>query len=188
MEASTHSTHVTRSSFMSIRRLVFIGFRGTGKTTLSQAVAQKIGWHYCSTDALIEEHTQKSITEIVSSRGWAYFRQLEQEILKQVVRWQNVVIDCGGGVIEDERNMELLAPDSFIVWVDAQPDVVIQRLKRMGGRPLLSLSGLKEDVLFHYQRRQPLYAKYAHFKVDTTQTHVVQIVNAIVEELSIHER
>ena len=153
-------------------RVVLIGFRGCGKTTLGRALADRLGWDYLSTDEQTEAASGRTIPEIVARDGWPVFRQWERQVIAGLRERMRAVIDCGGGVIEDARNMAALAPGSLIVWVDAAPEVILQRLRASGDRPLLNQDNLEKDIVENYRRREPLYRQYGEVRVDTSDAAV----------------
>jgi len=165
-----------------IDRVVLIGFRGAGKTTVARALAQRLRWTYVSTDARIEEIINRPIARYVKEKGWPAFRAVERDVLQEVAGKNQVVLDCGGGVVEDPGNMNRLLPHALIVWVDARLEDIIQRLESSGDRPLLTHPDLSRDVQINYHRRRPLYARYSHLRVDTS----AQSVETAVEQILAH--
>ena len=135
-------------------RIVLIGFRGSGKSTLGRALAQRLGWDYLSTDKQIEANSGMTIPEIVAREGWPAFRRRERQIISGLRERIGAVIDCGGGVIEDAHNLAVLAPGSLVVWVDATPEVILQRLRAAGDRPLLNQESMEKDITENYRRRR----------------------------------
>lgn len=158
---------------------MLIGFRGGGKTTLGRALAQRLGWDYVSTDAQIEAASGNTIPEIVARDGWPAFRQWERQVIAGLQDRIGAVIDCGGGVIEDARNLAALAPRSLIVWVDAAPAVILRRLRTAGDRPLLNQDNLETDIAENYRRRAPLYRQYSDLRVDTSDAPVEELCGEI---------
>ncbi|MCS6808549.1 MAG: shikimate kinase [Bacteroidota bacterium] len=152
--------------------LVFIGFRGTGKTTLSCYLAQQCGIHRCSTDELIVQQQGMSIAQLVAQYGWEEFRRLERLCIHKLVQQCGHIIDCGGGVVEDEGNMRLLRQNGKIIWIHAHLDDILQRLMTYDNdnqRPLLNTRLSRyEDIVQNYTRRLPLYERYAEYTVNTS--------------------
>ncbi|KAJ7782798.1 type I 3-dehydroquinase-domain-containing protein [Mycena metata] len=90
--------------------IVLIGMRGVGKTTLATITARALGWELFDTDIVFERQYRTSIVDFVASQGWDAFRQIESDILHDLLRTNRTekVIACGGGVVELERNRALL--------------------------------------------------------------------------------
>lgn len=167
----------------SIRRVVLIGFRGAGKSTLARALAVETKWPVVSTDERVEKLIELKIAEIVDKFGWAKFRDFETKVLREISRKTQIIVDCGGGVIENSQNMEILRPQSLVVWVDAAPDIILKRLESNKERPLLTEAGWKPDVWVHYFRRKPLYEKYSDLRIDTGTVSHDQNIETIMKEL-----
>jgi shikimate kinase len=163
-----------------IERVVIIGFRGAGKSTIASMLSEKLGWVYISTDDLIERKAGKTITKLVEEKGWKHFRILESEIIEKISKEESVVIDTGGGVIESEVNMNKLRQHSFIVWVDAELKDIIERVKNQNVRPLLNKSSLEEDISSNYIHRNPLYKKFCHLKVNTSTDSIDKICDQLL--------
>ncbi len=164
------------------QRIVLIGFRGSGKTTIGKRLAELLGWNFISTDALIEREIGASISEWVEKNGWENFREKEKAVIRSLPESDNMVIDCGGGVVEDAQNMELLQRYSLIVWVDAEEADIYRRLLRENDRPLLNQADLREDIRTNYRRRQPLYRQYSRIYVNSSQNSTEEICQYIIEK------
>ena len=165
------------------QRIVLIGYRGSGKSTVAALLAKMLHLPMIQTDALIEASVGQSISDFVAANGWASFRKIERDIIAGLAPQQAAVIDCGGGVVESAENMRHLTQNAFVVWVDCAPEVILQRLTAAGNRPLLSEADPQTDILKNYRRRQPLYQQYAHLRVDTTDTPPFDIADRICEAL-----
>ncbi len=172
-----------RSNQISIQKIVLIGFRGAGKTTLAHLLARELQWEYFSTDRAIEQSVNLSIPEIVARHGWDFFRQKEAEIIQQVASRKRIVIDCGGGVVENSRNMERLRPGALVVWVDAPLAELKQRLRQAGNRPLLNQPDFDRDVEENYRRRLPLYRNYANLRINTSEESPEGAISRILSRL-----
>jgi shikimate kinase len=166
------------------QRIVLIGFRGVGKTTVGKLLAAELDWEYISTDNLIEKQQDLSIKEIVSQSGWSYFRQLEHSTVKSISSQMKTVIDCGGGIIENAENMALLIEGSLIVWIDADISTITNRIGISAeNRPLLSELDINKDIIKNYQRRKPIYQSYAHLTVNSEKLKPADICKKILEIL-----
>lgn len=150
-------------------RVVLIGFRGSGKTTLGKQLAKKLQWRFISTDELIERKRRMKIPELVIREGWNSFRNIERQVIAGLRSMERTVIDCGGGVVEDPAIMEVLLPGSLVVWVDADLPDIHQRLQQGEKPPLLNQNNLKSDIDFNYRRRQPLYDQYADIRLNSSR-------------------
>lgn len=153
--------------------LILIGFRGTGKSTLSTECSQHLGWQRISTDENVVKRLGISIADFVAANGWAEFRRVEHEEIRALQGISNAVIDCGGGVVENPENMSFLGELGTLVWIDADIEDVLSRLLQNESdpnRPLLSAhsQSLREDIITNYTRRRPMYEQYAKYRINTS--------------------
>jgi shikimate kinase len=167
-----------------MKNIVLIGFRGTGKSTLSQELALRLRRVRISTDDLATERCGMSITDFVREHGWSEFRRIETECIASLQGKAGYIIDSGGGVVESPDNMRLLGEHGVIVWIHASLEDVVTRL--IGNtddaqRPLLSEGDFRSDITENYTRREPLYKQYADFSVNTS-THTIQECSAAIEQ------
>lgn len=162
--------------------IALVGFMGTGKTAVGQALAKKLGKDFIETDALIAQKAGKSIPDIFREDGEITFRELEIEVVKEVARRKNVVIACGGGVVLNKINIDRLQPQSVVVLLTASPGIILKRTLRDRGRPLLkdaTKAGIKTLMRF----RKPFYERAADFKVDTSRLDVDGVVKEVIARL-----
>ncbi|HBD94471.1 MAG: hypothetical protein A2015_06435 [Spirochaetes bacterium GWF1_31_7] len=146
--------------------IILIGYRGVGKSTIAKAVAAKLECKQISLDTLLSEKIG-NLQAFIKENGWEKFREEESELIEHLA-YSNTVIDCGGGVVESEKNMNYLSALGTIFYLRASSQVIKERL--ITTNPRLSLSGTTvfneiDEVL---ARRDPLYRKYADYVIDTT--------------------
>ncbi|MBN2364772.1 MAG: shikimate kinase [Calditrichaeota bacterium] len=165
----------------SYSRIVLIGFRATGKTTLALRLGSRLRWACSSTDEMVEERTGRSISEIVKEEGWEKFRELEHQVIHELAEKTGIIIDCGGGIVEHKTNIDLLKPGALMVWVDAELSDIIQRLiNNPGIRPLLNQKDPETDVQANYRKRLPLYRLYGKLRVDTSHESLDEICDRVL--------
>jgi shikimate kinase len=161
----------------------FIGFMGSGKTTIGQVVAANLGYDFVDMDHYIEEKAGKTISKIFEETGEPYFRELEKEALRELIQRENTVISTGGGVVIDEANRKLLNEHTFVVYLSAKPQNIYYRIKNGTARPLLNTEKpLKKIKKMMHQREK--YYKEHDICVVTDDLHV----GAIVEEVILRYR
>jgi shikimate kinase len=139
------------------RNVALVGFMGTGKSTVGNALASMLGLRLIDTDALIEERAGKKIAEIFASDGEGKFRALESEVVRELESAAGCVISTGGGLVVKAANMESLKTHSLIACLWASPETILSRVAHQTHRPLLHapdpLAKIKE--LLH--EREPFY-------------------------------
>jgi shikimate kinase len=119
------------------KNIVLIGYRAAGKTRVSKILSKKLGLPLISIDKTIEEKTKLPIAKLVETYGWEKFRDIEGEIVKSVSCSKNHIIDPGGGVILREENTINLKKNSIIIWLRADVETTLSRLKKMQLAPRL---------------------------------------------------
>ena len=162
-----------RGSFMK-SILFLIGYRGTGKTTVGQLLAEKIGWDFVDADVHLESLCKRSIKEIFDSEGETGFRERESQNLCELSKRERCVIATGGGIILREENRTILRENGFVVWLSADPNTIAGRLENdpttSGRRPNLTLAGGLAEIEQLIRDREPLYRLCADFKIATSET------------------
>ena len=148
---------ITREMERNTRNLMLIGMPGCGKTTVGQALAQRLGRKLVDTDVLIEEEAGRTIPEIFAQDGEEAFRRLEHEILCRVSRESGLVIATGGGVVTRPENLDPLRQNSTVIFLRRPLDQL-----PVDGRPISQANNL--ETL--YQRRLPLYQQASDWAVD----------------------
>ena len=167
------------------KRIVLIGFRGAGKSTIGKILAQQLDWTYVSTDEMVEKRVQKSIADIVKGSGWKKFRDTEHEVIRSVSELTDAIIDCGGGVVEDPSNMKSFKSESLIIWIDANLDDLMNRISgNQNDRPLLTKNDLQSDTEKNYLDRRPLYQRYADLRFSSSENNPEEICQLIRKEIT----
>lgn len=154
-----------------MQNIVIIGMPGSGKTTVSTMLAEKLGRKIFDTDTMVAEKAGVTIPEIFAAQGEAGFRRLETEATAEVGKLSGNIISTGGGVVTVAENYELLHQNGVIVWIERDTN----KLAR-DGRPI----SLSTDLNELYAARLPLYDRFADIKADNNGD-INDTVNAIME-------
>lgn len=154
-----------------MQNIVIIGMPGSGKTTVSTMLAEKLGRKIFDTDTIVSENAGMTIPEIFAAQGEAGFRRLETEATAEVGKLSGNIISTGGGVVTVAENYELLHQNGVIVWIERDTN----KLAR-DGRPI----SLSSDLNELYAARLPLYERFADIKADNNGD-INDTVNAIME-------
>ncbi|MBS3157845.1 shikimate kinase [Candidatus Woesearchaeota archaeon] len=164
--------------------IALIGYRGTGKTTVSKLLADELGFKLLSTDALIIEHADASIPEIVKKHGWEKFRAIEKEVISEIAEFDDCVFDCGGGIVENWKNITVLKKNKStkIVLLSANIEVIAERIQS-SDRPSLTSKSIVNEIEEVLNKRRKLYEKAADVKIDTSKLTVQEVVKKIKKEL-----
>lgn len=154
-----------------MQNIVIIGMPGSGKTTVSTMLAERLGRKIFDTDTIVSEKAGVTIPEIFAVQGEAGFRRLETEATAEVGKLSGNIISTGGGVVTVAENYELLHQNGVIVWIERDTN----KLAR-DGRPI----SLSSDLNELYAARLPLYERFADIKADNNGD-INDTVNAIME-------
>lgn len=138
--------------------LYLIGMMGSGKTTVGRLLAKELGYSFIDTDAVIEQLTSQSITQLFAEQKEAGFRQIESKVLASVCACTHLTIATGGGIVTQQQNWSYLH-HGLIVWLDVPVEQLYSRLAADNTRPLLQGTDLLEKLLSLYQQRQRFYAQ-----------------------------
>jgi shikimate kinase len=161
--------------------IVLIGYRGTGKSTVGQILAERLSRKIVSTDAEITRRTNRSIPAIVSESGWEHFRDLESEVCRDLVTGDGLVIDTGGGVVLRSENVAVLKKHGVLFWLTAEVPVIAERIGGDDQRP--SLTGARsflEEIEEVLRQREPKYRHAADHVIETDHRTPVEVADAIV--------
>lgn len=148
-------------------RLILIGYRGTGKTTVGRLLAAELGWGFADCDEHVEAAAGTTVLDIFTAEGEAGFRDREAAALRDLCGRTHHVVATGGGAVLRSGNRELLRAAGFVVWLTAGAETVWTRLRTdpttAARRPNLTAAGGIEEVRTLIAAREPLYRKTAHF-------------------------
>ena len=138
-----------------MKRIVLIGYMGSGKTTVGRALAKEIGLPFYDLDWYIENRMRKKVSQIFAERGEEGFRTIERNMLHEVAEFEDVVVSCGGGTPCFFDNMDYLNQQAQVVWLRCEPEVLKEHLLMgKGDRPLLK--GKTPDEPYYRKARYTL--------------------------------
>lgn len=162
-------------------RIYLIGMPGVGKSTIGEILSKKINYNYIDLDNYIEEKSMMFIDEIFSSYGEKYFRDLETNCLKEVSKLNNIVISCGGGIVENSDNKKIM--NGYIIYLDSTLENIKKRIENQNIiRPLLEDNKLE----YLYKRR---IDKYNYFANDIIKNDNIDLtVDLIIKKLDMDKK
>lgn len=161
------------------RNLIITGFMGTGKTSVAQRVAERIGRPFVDMDERIVQRAGRTIPEIFSQFGEGTFRQIERGLCEELSMREGLVIATGGGCLVDDRNRELLMCNGWVVCLDCEAEAIVRRLQGDQGRPMLWGDSPEQRVRDLLSQRYAAYSQIPHH-LDTTSRTVEQVAEAVV--------
>lgn len=137
-----------------------------------------------STDEIIERQERKTIAEIFSESGEDHFRRLERKAVESLAGRGHAVIDCGGGIVLNQANIDDLKKNGLLIYLAASPGQIRDRVKQTGHRPLLNHDNPLEVIEELLKKRIPLYEQ-ADIRIDTDGKTVAQCADEILSVLNI---
>ena len=154
---------------------VLLGFMGSGKTT----IARKLDSDFVDMDALLEDRLGMPIARFFEEKGEAAFRQLEEEVLADLLKTDQVV-STGGGVVISPRNRTLLKQNPDNIYLKTDFETLYQRISadKDNQRPLF-LKNSKEELLAIFNERQDWYEEVASQIVDVSSLNPEEIIEEL---------
>jgi shikimate kinase len=170
-------------------KIVIIGYRCTGKTSVGKRLAERLGIPFYDTDELIQSEAGKTIREMVDQEGWDAFRQRERAIIKKIPASADAVIAAGGGAIMDAANRKALRYKGLCVWLTADVEIIVERMRNDSAsdaqRPPLSSNGLEQETAKILAARRPIYEETADCMVDTSGKGLDAIADEILSAVGL---
>ncbi len=164
--------------------IVLIGFMGCGKSSVGKCFAEQYGFSFIDTDQLIEERMGCTVSEIFATKGEPYFRDLETEVLQELVRTaKRQVIATGGGMPVLMKNQKLLRKLGLVVYLSVTPETVLTRLAGDTTRPLLQKASREEEIRHLLTERKFVYQMTAHKVIAVDGKTVREIVGEIHDSI-----
>ncbi len=159
--------------------VVLVGFMGSGKSSVGKALARKIGAQFVDVDERIEAAAGRKIRDLFAEEGEAAFREREKAALREVLSERGRIVATGGGAFLDEGNRALLKRYAPVVYLEASPEAVLERLSGDVDRPLLRGGAHERIVRDLLTRRVPGY-RQADFTVNTDGRTVDEVAGNVL--------
>ena len=164
------------------RPIVLIGLMGVGKSTVGRRLAQRLRLPFVDADSEIESAAGMTINEIFSRFGEAHFRDGERRVIARLIDGAPKVVATGGGAFLNSDTRRLILERALAVWLDADPEILAQRVKKRDTRPLLRDRDPLEVLRELARVRNPVYA-LAPVHVTSHDAPHEATVEAILEAL-----
>ncbi len=164
------------------KNIILTGFMGVGKTSVGTRLARDLGYSFVDTDELIEADQKIAITEIFSSFGEPYFRDVETRIIRRVLEEENQVVSTGGGAVIRDENRGIFKERGLTVCLTARPEVIYNRIRHETHRPLLQVADPLARIRELLGARERFY-RQADFVIDTSDKTADQVINEIREKV-----
>ncbi|TEU15066.1 MAG: 3-dehydroquinate synthase [Anaerolineales bacterium] len=167
--------------------LIITGFMGTGKTSVGQEIARRLGREFVDMDTLIEAREDMTVADIFARRGKAHFRRLEATLCRELAARpglrpepaEGLVIATGGGALIPAANREILSASGPVFCLTTSPDEILRRLEASEDRPLLDVPDRRARIAALLAERSEAYRRIP-LQVDTTDLTVAQVADRVM--------
>jgi shikimate kinase len=164
------------------RSIVLVGMMGAGKSSVGRKLAARLGLAFVDADSKIEEAAGMSIPDIFETRGEAEFRSGEARVIARLLDGGPQVLATGGGAFMNSDTRILIRTKAMSVWLKADFDVLMKRIKRRSDRPMLKTADPAATLKHLMDVRYPVYAE-ADVTVESREVVHETIVEEILDRL-----
>ncbi|MET3912705.1 shikimate kinase [Bradyrhizobium sp. S3.3.6] len=173
-------------SALGARSIVLVGMMGVGKSTIGRRLATRLGLRFLDADVEIEvAHAGMTIPEIFAAHGEPYFRDGEARVIARLLEGGPIVLATGGGAFMREETRSRIAAKAISIWLRADHDVIMRRVRRRADRPLLQTPDPEGTVTRLLTEREPVYGK-ADLTIASRDVPHDRIVDETIEGLRAH--
>lgn len=169
-----------------MRRIILIGYMGSGKTTVGKALSKETGMMFYDLDWYIESRMRKTVAQIFAEKGEEGFRKIEHNMLHEVAEFENVIISCGGGTPCFFDNIDYINQQGEVVYLKATPEVLYRHLLMgKGERPLIKNKTPEELIAYiteQVAKREEFYNK-ARYTLDVSLMDNYEKIQLSVDQL-----
>jgi len=163
--------------------IILVGMMGAGKTFIGKTLKEKYpDMSLVDIDEYIEKTQNMTISKIFEKYGEQYFRNLESDVIKQLVKNDNQIISLGGGAFEREDNRDILNENGYTVYLKAPAEILYNRIKTETHRPLLQQGFGVERISEILNKRERNYEK-ALIIIDTCKKSQYNIIDEIMKRI-----
>lgn len=156
-----------------------VGMMGSGKTTIGELISKELNYKFIDTDFEIIKRENREINQIFAKDGENYFRSIETNVLKEVLLNDNQVISTGGGIIKSDENIQQLKEKSIVFYLEANSQVLFERVKNNNERPLLNVDDMQKRIDVLLLERKAKYEQ-AHHRIKTGDKTPQNIAKEII--------
>lgn len=168
---------------MDKNNILLTGFMGTGKTTISHELHRITKMEEIDLDAYIVEKMNCSINDIFEKQGETFFRNLETDCLKEILKKKNIILSCGGGTVLRTKNVDLMRQNGKIVLLTAEPQTIYDRVRNHTERPLLNQNMNVEYIAELLEKRKSAYFEAADMIICTDGRNTADICQEILMKI-----
>lgn len=155
-----------------MNRIILIGYRACGKTSVAKILGQRLGWTVYDSDVLVEKHSGKSIAALFSEEGEPAFRDLEAKAIASLLAQNEpLILATGGGAPLHPATRREFKRGGIVVWLKASAETILARMNADASnhsrRPQLTDLKPLEEIKTLLEERSPIYSRTATLALDT---------------------
>lgn len=181
----SHSVDAAIVDAIGNRSLVLVGMMGAGKSSVGRKLALRLALPFVDADSEIEAAAGMTIPEIFKIRGEPEFRSGEARVIARLLDSGPQVLATGGGAYMNPETRKLIAQKGISIWLKAEFDVLMRRIKRRSDRPLLRTPDPESTLKRLIEERYPVYA-LADLTIESRDVSHEVIVDEVIEALARH--
>ncbi|GJE54918.1 Shikimate kinase [Methylobacterium thuringiense] len=166
------------------RSIVLVGLMGAGKSTVGRRLGSRLGLMFKDADSEIEAAANLTITDLFAIYGEASFREGEERVISRLLRQGPMVLATGGGAFMRETTRERITESAVSVWLRAELDVLMRRVKKRNTRPLLQTADPEATMRELMAVRHPVYGQ-ADVMVLSREVSHDRVVQDVLEALDV---
>jgi len=188
--AARHQDGVTREAgivaALGGRPIVLVGMMGSGKSTIGRRLGARLHVPFLDADHEIEiAHAGMSVSEIFAQHGEPYFRDGEARVIARLLEGGPSVVATGGGAVMREETRNRIHDKAVSIWLQADGDVILKRVKRRADRPLLQTADPAATIERLIGERSPFY-QLADLAIASRDVPHEKIVDETIDALFAH--
>lgn len=168
--------------------IVLVGLPGSGKTTIGRQLARRLQLPFVDVDHAIEQQIGCSIRDYFEREGEPAFRDVEEQVIDQLVQGPTCVLSTGGGAVLRASNRSRLRGCGKVFYLRSTPEEIFRRVKHDRSRPLLQVANPMQKLRDLYAFRDPLYRETAHFVIETGRPTMAMLVNSMAMQLELNDK
>ena len=177
---ATQEAEITAA--LGTRSIVLVGMMGAGKSTIGRRLAARLRLRFLDADIEIEAAAGMPIPDIFETHGEPHFRDGEARVIARLLDGGPAVIATGGGAFMREETRELIRDKAISIWLKADADIILKRVKRRADRPLLQTADPAATIGRLIEEREPVY-RHADLTIWSRDVPHEKIVEECVEAL-----
>lgn len=163
------------------KNIAFIGFMGSGKTTIGKRLSKILKREFIDMDDFIVNREGMSINDIFAQKGEDYFRGLERELCSRFALPKGKIIATGGGVIKSSENVANIKKGGVIIYLKSTAEKINSNLQYDNSRPLLMVDDKLSKIREMLEERTPLYEGCADYIVDVSNESIDESIKNILD-------